>query len=247
MSAQPAAWYRRIEPRHHRLRCAGRAQRRPHRPLSGQGQRSGAARFGRTGRRGAADLPRRRGTRDRAGRSHLAGGRHRSRARRRAAVHRAARRPRRRRHRRAPRRGRCRGHPGRGPARRPCAGLVFGVDLAARDTATVGGMASTNAGGLRTVRYGNMGEQVDRFAGRAARRFAAAPAQPGAQRQHRLRPAGAVRRRRRHPRRHHRAGSAATPQPVASGDGGLRIRRSRCARRRRAGRFATWTVSPRWS
>lgn len=40
------------------------------------------------------------------------------------------------------------------------AGLVFGVDLGARDTATVGGMASTNAGGLRTVRYGNMGEQV---------------------------------------------------------------------------------------
>ncbi|MEZ0341835.1 FAD-binding oxidoreductase [Mycobacterium sp. pV006] len=40
------------------------------------------------------------------------------------------------------------------------AGLVFGVDLAARDTATVGGMASTNAGGLRTVCYGNMGEQI---------------------------------------------------------------------------------------
>jgi len=40
------------------------------------------------------------------------------------------------------------------------AGLLFGVDLAARDTATVGGMASTNAGGLRTVRYGDMGEQV---------------------------------------------------------------------------------------
>ena len=40
------------------------------------------------------------------------------------------------------------------------ANLVFGVDLAARDTATVGGMASTNAGGLRTVRYGDMGEQV---------------------------------------------------------------------------------------
>jgi FAD/FMN-containing dehydrogenase len=40
------------------------------------------------------------------------------------------------------------------------AGLVFGVDLAARDTATAGGMASTNAGGLRTVRYGNMGGQV---------------------------------------------------------------------------------------
>lgn len=39
-------------------------------------------------------------------------------------------------------------------------GLVFGVDLAARDSATVGGMASTNAGGLRTVRYGDMGDQV---------------------------------------------------------------------------------------
>jgi FAD/FMN-containing dehydrogenase len=40
------------------------------------------------------------------------------------------------------------------------AGLHFGVDLAARDSATVGGMASTNAGGLHTVRYGTMGAQV---------------------------------------------------------------------------------------
>ena len=40
------------------------------------------------------------------------------------------------------------------------AGLLFGVDIGARDSATVGGMASTNAGGLRTVRYGNMSEQV---------------------------------------------------------------------------------------
>lgn len=40
------------------------------------------------------------------------------------------------------------------------AGLIFGVDLSARDSATVGGMASTNAGGLYTVHYGNMGEQV---------------------------------------------------------------------------------------
>ncbi len=38
--------------------------------------------------------------------------------------------------------------------------LLFGVDLAARDSATVGGMAATNAGGLRTVRYGTMREQV---------------------------------------------------------------------------------------
>ena len=40
------------------------------------------------------------------------------------------------------------------------AGLLFGVDLAARDSATVGGMVSTNAGGLHTVGYGTMGNQV---------------------------------------------------------------------------------------
>lgn len=40
------------------------------------------------------------------------------------------------------------------------AGLLFGVDLSARDSATVGGMAATNAGGLRTVRYGPMRDQV---------------------------------------------------------------------------------------
>ncbi|MGH3722537.1 MAG: FAD-binding oxidoreductase [Mycobacterium sp.] len=38
--------------------------------------------------------------------------------------------------------------------------LQFGVDIGSRDSATVGGMASTNAGGLRTVQYGNMREQV---------------------------------------------------------------------------------------
>lgn len=40
------------------------------------------------------------------------------------------------------------------------AGLLFGVDLSSRDSATVGGMASTNAGGLHTVRYGTMRQQV---------------------------------------------------------------------------------------
>ena len=40
------------------------------------------------------------------------------------------------------------------------AGLMVGVDLSARDSATIGGMVSTNAGGLRTVRYGTMGRQV---------------------------------------------------------------------------------------
>lgn len=40
------------------------------------------------------------------------------------------------------------------------AGLLFGVDIGSRDSATVGGMVATNAGGLHTVRYGNMSAQV---------------------------------------------------------------------------------------
>ncbi|UQE74324.1 FAD-binding oxidoreductase [Gordonia sp. PP30] len=40
------------------------------------------------------------------------------------------------------------------------AGLAFGVDLAARDSATVGGMVATNAGGIHVVRYGSMRAQV---------------------------------------------------------------------------------------
>jgi FAD/FMN-containing dehydrogenase len=39
-------------------------------------------------------------------------------------------------------------------------GWEVGVDLAARDTATVGGMVATNAGGLAFVRHGGMREQV---------------------------------------------------------------------------------------
>jgi FAD/FMN-containing dehydrogenase len=40
------------------------------------------------------------------------------------------------------------------------AGLDFGVDLAARSAATVGGMIGTNAGGIRVLRYGSMRAQV---------------------------------------------------------------------------------------
>ena len=39
-------------------------------------------------------------------------------------------------------------------------GMVFPVDLAARDSATVGGMVATNAGGLHVLRYGSMRAQV---------------------------------------------------------------------------------------
>jgi FAD/FMN-containing dehydrogenase len=40
------------------------------------------------------------------------------------------------------------------------ADLDFPVDLAARDSATVGGMVATNAGGLHVLRYGSMRAQV---------------------------------------------------------------------------------------
>jgi FAD/FMN-containing dehydrogenase len=40
------------------------------------------------------------------------------------------------------------------------AGLLYGVDTAARDTATIGGTVATNAGGLRVCRYGDTRAQV---------------------------------------------------------------------------------------
>ncbi|MCY7363755.1 MAG: FAD-binding oxidoreductase [Frankiaceae bacterium] len=40
------------------------------------------------------------------------------------------------------------------------AGLDFGVDLAARDSATLGGLVATNAGGIRVLRYGSMRAQL---------------------------------------------------------------------------------------
>jgi len=39
-------------------------------------------------------------------------------------------------------------------------GLDLGVDLAARDSCTIGGMVAANAGGINVVRYGTMREQV---------------------------------------------------------------------------------------
>jgi FAD/FMN-containing dehydrogenase len=45
-------------------------------------------------------------------------------------------------------------------ARARDAGFDFGVDLAARDSATVGGLIATNAGGIRVVRYGSMRQQL---------------------------------------------------------------------------------------
>jgi FAD/FMN-containing dehydrogenase len=39
-------------------------------------------------------------------------------------------------------------------------GFDFGVDLAARDSCTIGGMIATNAGGIRVLRYGSMRRQL---------------------------------------------------------------------------------------
>ena len=39
-------------------------------------------------------------------------------------------------------------------------GLAFGVDLAARDTATIGGMVATNAGGIHVIRHGDTRGQL---------------------------------------------------------------------------------------
>jgi FAD/FMN-containing dehydrogenase len=40
------------------------------------------------------------------------------------------------------------------------AGLMYGVDLASRDSATIGGTVATNAGGIRVVRFGDTRAQV---------------------------------------------------------------------------------------
>ena len=39
-------------------------------------------------------------------------------------------------------------------------GLTYGVDLAARDAATIGGTVATNAGGIRVVHFGDTASQV---------------------------------------------------------------------------------------
>ena len=68
------------------------------------------------------------------------------------------------------------------------AGLAFGVDLAARDSATVGGMVATNAGGLRMLRYGGMRAQTAGVEAVLADGRVAVPPRRSGQGQHRLRP-----------------------------------------------------------
>ena len=64
------------------------------------------------------------------------------------------------------------------------AGLDFGVDLAARDSATVGGMVATNAGGIRVMRLWEHARAGRRGRGRADRRPRHLPAGRPRQGQH---------------------------------------------------------------
>ncbi len=148
----------------------------------------------------------------------VAGGRDGARARRRVAVHRTAAPHRRRRHRRASHRGRRRGHAGRGAAGR--VGRQPGVRRGPRGPR----QRDRRRHGLHECRWA--AHCSVRQHGRAGARH------PG--RQHRLRPARAVRRRRGHAGRDHRAGPATAPHPDAHGDGDLRVRRPRCRGGRRA-------------
>ena len=130
------------------------------------------------------------------------------------------------------------------------AGLHFGVDLASRDSATVGGLVATNAGGIGVCAYGMMRAQVRGLGGGARRRARRALGGPSAQGQLRLRPDGPARRQRGHARGDHRGGGGAAPTT-----GGLDRRTARRARPGVGGRpgaaGAAWTASScsprRWS
>ena len=62
------------------------------------------------------------------------------------------------------------------------AGWEVGVDFGARDTATIGGMVATNAGGVHVLRHGPMRRQVGRLRGGPGRRDASCGGCPGSPR-----------------------------------------------------------------
>jgi FAD/FMN-containing dehydrogenase len=106
------------------------------------------------------------------------------------------------------------------------AGRYFPVSLAAEGSCQVGGILSTNAGGVNVLRYGNTRDQVLGLRGRPRRRQRLErPAQP-AQGQHRVRPEASFHRRRRHPRHHHRSRAQAPRRAFGQRD---RVDRARDA------------------
>ena len=93
------------------------------------------------------------------------------------------------------------------------AGWDYGVDLAARDSATVGGTIATNAGGMHVLRHGATRRQVARRRSGARRRTRHPASRRPREGQHRLRPRRAALRERRNARRGHR-GAAAPRAPA---------------------------------
>ena len=93
-------------------------------------------------------------------------------------------------------------------------GLDAGVDFAARDSATVGGLVATDAGGIRALRHGTVRARVAGPGGGARRRLGRRPHERAAEGQRRLRPAGAAGRQRGHARRRHRACAGGSSPPL---------------------------------
>ena len=112
-------------------------------------------------------------------------------------------------------------------------GLRFPLTLGARGSCTIGGLASTNAGGTQVLRFGTMRALVAGVEAVLARRLD--PRRPvGAQEgQSRLQPRPVADRRRRHARRGHRGRAAAGPgrrrrAPSPGRDWTARSARSSC-------------------
>ena len=101
--------------------------------------------------------------------------------------------------------------------RRRSAGGHYGVDLASRDSATVGGTVATNAGGLHVLRYGDTRAQVVGSGGGARDRRRALPSRRAGEGQHRLPPGRAGVRQRGDPGRRHRGPPAPRARRCPSG------------------------------
>ena len=117
------------------------------------------------------------------------------------------------------------------------AGWQYGVDLGARDVATVGGTVATNAGGVHVLRYGPTRRQLVGIEAVLADGRVDPPPRRAREGQHRLRPRRAAVRQRGNARgRHRRARCGCVPRPRAHGRRAARLRRRR--RRARRGRDA---------
>ncbi|MCZ7531562.1 MAG: FAD-dependent oxidoreductase [Acidimicrobiia bacterium] len=90
-------------------------------------------------------------------------------------------------------------------------GLDVAVDLSARDSATIGGLVATNAGGMHVLRYGPM-RPGGRGRGCPDRRLDRAHHAGARQGQHGIRPPRPAHRQRRHPGGRDRGGVASDPR-----------------------------------